>query len=194
MNKLGLAPKELSWFARMRMKLIRPADWMVKTGDVSGFEWFLSAKNEIKKDGFVIPGTIVQANNNLFAPGKSDHPAEIIYSFSPSCTCDELARISTRLFELRGERSSDPDEAFFADHLEDELQRANGVAVPEELFGLSDTYFSSTLVYRDDIPNGVISGQAIYPIIVIPKSHVAMILPQRYWTPYAFSVYEETAG
>ena len=190
---LGLAPSELSRAEQRSTQLIRPAIWMIEDDDESGFGWFLESEEELMKNGVVVPGTIVQANLNLFEEGGSDHPGELLFSLSDDVSTDELLALSSKLYDLKGEDASDANEALLAAHFADEMERAQGLEVPSSISSIPQTYVSTALVYRDHLPQARVAS-GIYPVLVSPNTRVAMILPMELWTQEGYEIYRQTGG
>lgn len=186
---LGIPPSQLSWFQRLTLRLITRPSWMRRHG-ASGLNRFLAAEPDLKKNGIVVPGTIVQANNLLFQPGKWDHPGELLFSLSQTLDGAALRNLARELYCLKGERRRDPEEAFFSDHLANEMTRVVGAKVPKRLCPAEDTYVSTAIFYRAHLPGGVIQP-SIYPVLVSPNSLVAMILPVKYWTAEGWDNYKK---
>ncbi|MEM6672034.1 MAG: DUF4234 domain-containing protein [Planctomycetota bacterium] len=191
-GRLGIAPRELSHRQRKSVGLLSRADWM-EYGDDSGLQWFLESEDDLKEHGVVVPGTLVQANSSLFHEGESDHPGELLFSLADNVDPRALLELSNRLFALKGATAPSADEAFFAAHLADEMQRICGVKVPQAIAEIPEAYVSTTLFYRRHLPQGRIAS-GIYPVLVSPISRVAMVLPVGLWTREGYELYRETGG
>lgn len=189
---LGVPPSQLRRSERNATRLIRRAQWMAD-GDDSGLGWFLEAEDELMASGVVVAGTIVQANSNLFKDGDSDHPGELVFSLSEDASTDGLLALSSKLYGLKGEETSNEDEAFFSAYLADEMERVVGVAIPDSVSTIPETYVSTTLFYREHLPAGRIAS-GIYPVLVSPNTRVAMVLPLDLWTEAGYGLYRETGG
>ena len=186
--KLGVSPSGLNWLARFRQRLIVPPDWMREYGE-SGLGWFLAAERDLKKNGIVVPGTLIQANLQLFEPGEFDHPGELLFSLSELTSGKMLREVADQLYHLKGEHSADPEESFFSRYLGDELERVQGVKVSRRLCPVDQLYVSTTIFFRAHLPDGIVR-RTVYPVLVSPVSLVAMVLPQKYWSKAGWESYE----
>lgn len=191
-GQLGVAPRELGRKLRGKVSLIRRTQWMTDDND-EGFGWFLSAEEDLKKNGIVVPGTIIQANAHLFREGPSDHPGELVFSLAAPVDTDALDSLSRKLGRLKGETLDDPDLQFFSDYLADEMERVVGVEVPGSISPLPETYVSTTIFYRHHLPGGRL-GSGMYPLLVSPASKVAMVLPMGLWTQEGYDMYLASGG
>ena len=161
--------------------------------DTSELKWFLEAEDELMQSGVVVPGAIVQANSNIFENGESDHPADLLYSLSDGMSSDELLSLASRLFGLKSQDPEDAQEARLSAHLTDEMDRSFGIEIPRSMSSLAQTYMSTTMLYRDHLPHGRLTP-GIYPVLVSPKTLVAMILPLDLWTEDGYELYLRTGG
>lgn len=191
-GQLGVAPRELSRKLRGKVSLIRRTQWMTDDND-EGFGWFLSAEEDLKENGIVVPGTIIQANVHLFREGPSDHPGELVFSLATPVDTDALDALSRKLGSLKGETLDDPKLQFFSDYLADEMERVVGVEVPDSISPLPEAYVSTTIFYRHHLPGGRL-GSGMYPLLVSPASKVAMVLPMGLWTQEGYDMYLASGG
>ena len=133
--------------------------------------------------GIVVWGHIIQANRLMFEPGIFNCPGELVYSLAdPSRVRPErLQQVATRLQELKGSDTQDPELAPIADYLTDEQIRVFGLRVPKKISPQLSCRISTTFFVRKHLPQKRIC-QMLMPIVVNPESpHVAMPLPARYW-------------
>lgn len=144
---------------------------------------FYHAAPKLFENGRVVWGHIVQANALLFKEGKSNCPAELVFSLDPRVDKNPefLTLTAECLFELKGTEPDDEALAPFAEHLTDEMTRRFGVEVPLQLSGNVPCVLSTTMVFRKHLPNGMLS-QSLMPILVDPDNpQAALILPARFW-------------
>jgi len=191
MMNLGTPPKQLGWFERFQLPLTVRPSWMSLFGK-NDLGWFISAEKDLKRNGIGVPGTIVQANEQLFSPGDHDHPAELLFSLSPGVDVSALWRLAHEIYALKGKAAADPEEAFFSRYLADELERVRGVKIPARLSLVEQAFVSTTIIYRAHLP-GRILKPAIYPVLVSPVSFVAMVLPNKYWTREGRELFERSS-
>lgn len=135
---------------------------------------------DIWNGGKVAWGHIVQANNLLFEPGADDCPAGVLYDTTGTLPYTALQRPSSQLFGLRQGSARNEDEQAFADHLNDEMSRSAGKAVPRSITELP-VLFSVVLIHRKHLPDGKLS-RAFFPVVLNEKFPGAiMVLPSRWW-------------
>jgi hypothetical protein len=135
---------------------------------------------DIWNGGKVVWGRIVQANNLLFGPGLDDCPADVLYDTSGQLPYTALKASTARLFALRGGATANPEEKAFADHLNNELTRAAGMAVPRSV-SERPLLVSTVLIHRPHLPEGKLS-LAYFPVVMNEKHPGAiMVLPSRWW-------------
>ncbi len=130
--------------------------------------------------GTVVWGRIVQVNQALFAPGDWDSPGEIVYDPTGTVGPEDLDRVATQLFALKGTTPADPALRAFADHLTGEIDRAFGMRVPPSL-SRQPLYMSTVLFHRKHLPDQKIT-QLHFPVLINEKfPGVVMALPSRWW-------------
>ena len=155
---------------------VQPPPWVA--GD--DLQRLVNDYPKLLQQGRVVWAHLVQANNALFAPGKSDSPAELIYDPHGRMQPEDLAPLAQRLFQLKGTQPADPDEARIAQHLTAEISRAFGMPVPR---GISPDglLLSTVLVLRKHLPNQRLSLGHVPVLISDACPGSVMILPGRWW-------------
>ena len=176
---LGTPPGELNWIRRAFLKLISTPAW-VQTWGESGLGWFFASEKDLKQNGVVVLGTLVQANNVMFSPGDDDYPGELLFSLSEPANPTALLNVANRVFRLKGNPCEDPQEAYFSDYLADEMIRVQGAKVPHSLSGPGHYHISTTVFYRKHLPGGYLKS-SIYPLLVSKQTLTAMVLPKECW-------------
>ncbi len=153
-----------------------------------------SRQRSIFRDGQVVWGHVIQANNVLWEPSETagpgneeadDAPGELVFSLDVTgrVTPPELETIAEELASLRGEDFDDPELQKFADYLEAETVRAFGWNVPKHISPKAPCYISTTIFLRKHLPEGFLSRQFL-PVVVSSKPpYFAMPLPERFWSP-----------
>jgi hypothetical protein len=140
---------------------------------------------DIWNGGKVVWGRIVQANKLLFGPGDDDCPADVLYDVSGTLPFTALKEPASRLFGLRSRAPANAEEQAFADHLNDELTRVAGMAVPKSI-SECPLRVSTVLIHRRHLPDGKLS-RSYFPVVMNDMHPGAiMVLPSRWWTK-AFS-------
>lgn len=188
--KLGIAPREMAITRRLLLRLITRPRWMVADNDESGLGWFITAEKEMQETGVVVPGVIIQANSLLFSNGDDDHPGELLFTFAQDPDLNELRRTAGAIYDLKGKSSTVPEEMFFSQYLADELERVLKVPVSERITSNPETYVSTTIFYRQHLPDGILRS-SVFPVLASPQSGKAMILPHNLWTKYGRATYEQ---
>jgi hypothetical protein len=156
-----------------------PPDWLDPSDP---FTYYFEDRMRILRDGRVVWGVIVQANNLLFAPGAQDHPADVLYAPDPDQVQDPdtLLVVSERLFTLKETTPDDAHLARFAHHLTDERKRDFAMSVPEWLSAGVQMEMSAAMLHRTHLPSGFLR-RGTFPLLVVSNPRLVMVLPQRYW-------------
>jgi hypothetical protein len=178
---LGPAPRKFPARLASYLSVIPPA-WMEDNQDD---EMWLNVRHQerVRRDGMVVWGTIVQANNTLFAKNNSESGASVIYSPDPWFDKRKavLAEIAHRCFELKGTDPADPESAACARMLTNEMTRAMGLKIPRVFTGDRRVYHSSMLMPRKHLPKGFLSGSH-FPVWIDSKGTGAVVLvPAAFW-------------
>ena len=132
-------------------------------------------------EGKVVWGSVVQANNLLFKPGDSDHPAMVVYSRESELDARpaELRAIAQRIYKLKGATPKDPVERAIADKVTNEMDRTMGWRVPVELTA-RHVLSAAVMVWRKHLPDGVLTGATV-PLLVHDTTKAVMIVPAEFW-------------
>jgi len=136
-------------------------------------------------DGRVVWGALVMANSGLFAPGKRDLPAAVVYSHDDTFDSNplELKQVATKTVRLKDTLPDDPQLRAFAAEVTDETARENNTLVPPALTYGKVVRYETLYIQRHRLPTQYLADW-ILPVIVNPKrpTHV-MVLPLEYWSP-----------
>ncbi len=179
-NKFGLPPRKISILERFYLE-ITPPSWMKRARDVSLLKLYQD-QDLLYKEGIVVWGQIIQANELLFKRGNNDHPAAIVYSLDKTIDGkpEILGNIAQHLFSIKGEKT-DPDIQHFSDKLADEHVTDWKLPVPLRLTGGIECFYITTMVIRRHLPKWFLSN-SLFPFLVCPdKTDAGMILPEKYW-------------
>lgn len=145
----------------------------------------LIAKNQhlLSARGSVGWGALVQANNQLFQPGPSNLPGNLLYSTDPQSFGDPgvLVRAASDLFNIKG-KETDPELQLFSDTLADEMERLFRIRMPAQLTGSIESWFTTVLFERSHLPNGIVGGR-LMPILAHPDTEAIIVVPHHYWPP-----------
>lgn len=136
------------------------------------------------REGQMAAGTIVQANELLFARGKGDSPATFIYTQDPFFlqNPEELICLAHELFSTKGDDGFIPSIQYVADLLADEAGRYFHYHLPSNVLENRDVWLTTILVSRDHLPDNTLKPEIVYPMLILPDDGPdAMILPYWYW-------------
>lgn len=181
-RNFGEAPREFSlWERTTYLKVPRPA-WL---GPFSRDDLKLLIRNarNLYRDGVIVWGHVVQANELMFEDGNDNCPGEVVYSLDDSDRVPPmlLGEVASRIFQLKNTQPSDARLRHIADHLTNELTRVFGLSVPSSLSPFFRCRLSTTLFVRQHLPNRRLCAP-YFPLIVNPvEPHVVLPLPERYW-------------
>lgn len=189
----GQAPRSFSLFSQLYNRVYPPM-WMIRWGD--DLRCVYRDQRKLFKEGKVVWGHIVQANNALFEPGKGNYPADMLYSLDPyfDNNLEALERIAHRLYGLKGKEVEDEEARYFSDAITDEHTRVLNVQLPKSLSGGREVYFTTFMVHRKHLPTGyLVSGW--FPILALPgASDATMILPSKYWAADLIPLWNPDTG
>lgn len=171
-----------------RRRELTPAGWAAVAGARPAWMRATDALSEavdkqamLLAEGKIVWGSVVQANNLLFKPGDSDHPAMLVYSREPELDARpaELRAIAQRIFKLKGATPRDPVERAIADKVTNEMDRTMGWRVPVELTA-RHVLSAAVMVWRKHLPDGVLTGATV-PLLVHDATKAVMIVPAQFW-------------
>jgi hypothetical protein len=127
------------------------------------------------RDGRVVWGAVVQANNALFEPGALvGAPGEILYDPHGRVPDADLHATARTVLALKGRNFDLPDLASISQYLNDERIRVFGLDLPERLSPYP-LKVSSTWFERRHLPGGVLA-QPVIPVL-ISDAHPGAVLP-----------------
>ena len=179
----GPPPRRYSLWDRLTyLWLVRP-EWIYQE-PVDDLETLFLNRWKLWRDGRVVWGHFVQANSQLFMPGKENNPAELVYSLdAPDLGLEELSEIASALFSLKRTTPDDPQEKAIADHLTNEYTRVFGLPVPPAFSPPARCMVSTTYVVRKHLPGpDHCLRKTLLRVVVLPTPpHVVLPLPSRYW-------------
>jgi ribonuclease HI len=172
---------KFGFFERKYNKLEVPA-WIKEHKDTR-FDAIYRDQDVLFTDGSVVFSYIVQANSQLFEPGKTDCPAAIIFSEDQYFdeNQDELANIAAALYQLKGEETDDAELRQFAEVITNEMTALYNVKLPMKITNNKEVYYSTIMVHRKHLPLGYLKSTWL-PILTYPlKTEASIILPSKYW-------------
>lgn len=145
-------------------------------------KYLFESVRDLLRDGRVVWGALIQANNMLFMPGVSEGgaPGEVLYDPQGRTPPEDLAAVAKTVLSLKGKRMQDPALAHFSDYLADEMIRVFGIDVPASVvpypLKASTTYFD-----RRHLPGGRLA-EPVFPVVISEsRPGAVMVLPQSLW-------------
>ena len=180
-DKLGPAPRSFGFSEWLGLRAWAP--WWVWLADDPLKEVY-KRQRTLMREGRVVWGHIVQANELLFESGNGDCPAAALYSPDPALDgqLELLREIAHGLFDLKHTQPSDPELSVFARTLTDEMERLMKVRVPPKLTSGYEVYYTTIMVPRKHVPERKLA-LPFFPLLIAPQATEAtMILPWRYWS------------
>jgi hypothetical protein len=163
------------------LRMSKP-DWLRKDAD-NPLHGIFAHQDDLLRDGLVVWGHIVQANEYLFRHRSFNAPADIVYCTNPEepHTVSLLDRIAADLFRLKSTIPADPAERAISDWLADERTPAFGEKVPDHLSPWAPCAMSTIFVDRRHLPDRKLS-LSFFPVFVsATEPRYAMIVSSRYW-------------
>jgi len=139
----------------------------------------------LRRDGVVVWGHIVQANDELYSHRAGDRPACVIYSPDPwfDDRPHELAAIASNLRSSRGTQQVDPQLAEVIRLLDDQYEDIPGLKLPSRITANREVYLTSMIVFRKHLPSRCLANP-IFPLLISAnESPAVLIAPSRYWPP-----------
>jgi Fe-S cluster assembly iron-binding protein IscA len=175
-RRVGRPPRGTD-FLRLLGAGVKPPAWLTKEDLMSRI---FEQQARIIRDGEVRWAHVVQANSLLFAAGKEDTGAQVIYAPAGDVSLRDLGKIAHRAFELKGTTPDDPAELKLANMLTDEYERALDWDVPMSLTDGRHVVTTIVIVPREHMPGGFLAVSC-FPIFADPRTRMATLVPARYW-------------
>lgn len=140
------------------------------------------SRKRLLREGNVALGFIVQANEELFSPGKYDLPAQMVYCSDRTIPnlLGTLQRCAERIFALKNTEPEQVEERKFAEIITDEYRREMRLPVPKAIAGIDDVTLTTFVVFRKDLPYEYLTN-GFFPLLTHPNTPAVMIVPSKYW-------------
>lgn len=107
-------------------------------------------------------GLTVEANRTLFAPGRYNAPALVIFSTNPQVSLATLKGLAEKAYALKDKTPSDPGEAALARTMADETYRRGHIErYPPTVAGNADTYLAHVMIRRSALSEGMLRGRPL---------------------------------
>ena len=163
--------------------LPEPPKWM-KNDDLS---IIYDDINILAHYGEVYYAYIVQANIILFKPTPySNCPANIVFSMDHDAENPEMLKdIAHNIYSYKYSENPPNELKEIVECISDERTRYFNKQINIKRLNKSDltVFFSTIMVFRDHLPDGILIGQVPTPVIACPnKCNSSIILPKKYWT------------
>lgn len=133
---------------------------------LGGLGWYMHfAEKKIVREGETLFAPIVQANNELFLPGKRDLPAQVLICFEPDSPPlrQRLLRIAARAGELKEREPADAQEEVVAGFVRDESARwGKREQLPLEFAEGLTVYAVAVSIVRDQLPERRLTRRFIF--------------------------------
>lgn len=159
---------------------LQPPSWITNDNPLKNI---YQDQSLLLREGKIVWGQIVQANEYLFEDRSEDYPAAILFSMDPAIDEDpeKLRDIAQIIYGLKGKESSNEELNKVVKVITDEQTIWMNYYISAEATGSISVFYSSIMVHRKHLPlNHLNSGW--FPILVHPrKTKGVMILPSKYW-------------
>jgi hypothetical protein len=175
---MGEPPRQFGFFDKLKLRVSPPA-WMQANDDLREV---YRAHDLLLREGRIVWSALVQANNMLFQPGPSDHPALLIHSrdLAFDDRLDLLREVAHRIYTFKNTTPSDPAERELAALVTDEMDRGMSRRLPPAVAFDRDVRSSSTMIFRKYLPRKVIES-GWFPLLIHPDTPASLIVPCVYW-------------
>ncbi len=161
---------------------LRPEWWMIFQ-KVTDFQQLYQRQSLLYERGSVVWGVLIKANDLLFSPGDSNHPAVILFSHDLffDGQLSQLQRVAAHLFKLTEQRSLSPELSRFIELISDECSYPQNYPVPKSITLGKEILCTTVMVYRNHLPGRMLSSMW-FPLLVSPQeTDAALILPSFCW-------------
>lgn len=167
-----------------------PPPWIDETiepHELSGIEldhaFAFRDQQHIRRNGNVVWGALVQANEVLYKPGTLDTAALVLYSEDPYFDerPHELRQAASQLSALKGTTPEDEALRPLVAAMTAENDSIQHQQLPRHFWHDRQIAATFLFVVRQHLPEGYLVN-ALFPILVAPKlSPAALVLPSAYW-------------
>ena len=108
---------------------------------------------------------------------------DIVY-YEPGSGCQDsefLAKLAEQIFSLKGTTPADEELAVIAQHMTDDIDRAQGLKVPASLTHGRRCILTTTLISRQHLPARMLCNPLIPIVVAEGDSSKILMLPGKYW-------------
>lgn len=170
------------FWTRIRSRVLPPT-WMPRN---DGLRIVYAEQDRLLRHGSVSWAWLVQANNQMFAPGPHDHAALVVLPAAAGLVVPvtRLAAVAQRVYELKNTTPGDPAERELAKLVSDEMRRSLGWRVPHAVAGPVALTLTACMLFRSALPDGWVR-RSLMPMLSHPETDVVLPVPLRYW-PQAY--------
>ncbi len=185
-KRLGEPPRKVGFFSLSPLYFPEPP-WLRGEQKTVPLKRLFAGFDQVWKEGRVLWGHVVRANANLFTPGTDDCPGLMIFSFSDSdeTAVNLLPVYAKRLYDLRLSVLPNPtwtqSETEWWEDMTNDRSYQRGVKLPAAWQQEKADYRGSSIFFhRGHLPGTFIQSR-LMPLLVNPKTDIAMPVPCSYW-------------
>jgi hypothetical protein len=158
-----------------------PPRWLLKKPD-DGLSLLFENRRDLYQNGIVVWGAIVQANELLFDPGRTQScPAAVVFSLDPQANPEYLSEIGGALYELKDGERNNPEEERIGDHLKNEMTREYGMTVPPSISPELRCLISTTFFQRSQLPGNCLAGRYLPLVANTNAPYLVAPVPPKFW-------------
>lgn len=193
-KKLGPTPRKFSFLDNLLYLRVAKPSWVKDFDeDEEKLHKLFNNYKEVFTNGVIVWGKVIQANEDIFKPGESNHPGELVYSFDEALNKNPryLIHVADQLFALNDTKPDNRKLKEIADYLTDGTVRVFGLLVPKSISSqytcrISTTFFVRKHLHESRLINGLM------PIFVSPgKPYIALPVPCKYWEQHDINDQED---
>ena len=193
-DNIGAAPRQFSMWQRMTLLRVPKPRWLQHNPEDQLNAYFRDLPR-LFTHGRIAWGAVIMANRVLFEAGRENSPAAVV--FCPSGTEDVspkyLSYLARMLYSLAGTEPVDKELIQLAQGLSDEMSRQYGLPVPMKFSPIAECFVSTTLIVRNHLPNGVLSGSCLPFLVNDQTPSTVTVLPSFFWPEWLAEQWEAGA-
>lgn len=147
----------------------------------------LLRQKDIWREGRIVWGYLIVANQGLRVPGDEDLPGEVVYSLDApdDVALAKLPKIAGALAEAKfSDQATEgfpPEQQEIIAHLRQETERAFGMQVPDSFSEGLRCFTSTFWGHRGHMPERALGGRLVPLLVLAKKVHDVLIIPGNFW-------------
>jgi hypothetical protein len=191
-RNFGPVPRDFTFWDRMTYLHVPRPQWL-RSDPSDALMVLYRNLGKLFREGVVVWGYVIQANQLLFEHGRMNCPGEVVYSLEDRsrASLEYLEDVARELYTLKGSRPARPELIPIAEYLTDELVRVFGLRVPSVVSPAIECRISTTFFVRKHLPTRRLCAPWL-PLVVSPvRPHVVMPLPERHWPDELFDAWTQ---